>query len=586
MSEIDHSTPLYVCKVDSAAEGYLEIFRHWGIEYVFGSPGSEYIPLWEALAKFSSQNKFPRYINARHESLALAMARGYTMATGVPQVVLLHVSFGLLHGAMEIKALFNENIPMIVIAGQNVTHEEEVWGGTPGPHYLAFSEVGGTQRLVQPYVKWCHVPSTNLNINYILSRALRLTMAEPRGPVFLLISRELLFEKLSQIQIPKKMQPPTSIQADPAAINALARQLLSAKNPIIYTRYLGRNPKTVEILVQLAELVSIPVVETPAYVNFPTNHPLHLGYDITLFQNEADMILVIDSSSWPPWYPPNKGLQSSKATITYIDLDPVQVNYPYWGYPADLLITGDSQLVLPALLRVLRRKIKEPSLERRNRYEQLKKQHSTLREKWRDEALAAQKDCPIDPKWFCHQLNQTIDDNTIIVNETITHWRTINRYLENNRVKSGTRFEGAGATASAGLGQGLGVALGLKLAHPNKTIIALEGDGCFHYNPVIPAFGLAQEYNLPFLTIIFDNQAYAAMKHHTRYYSTGYSVSTDTYYGVPQKPKVEYTKLIEAFNGYSAIVEDPNKIQSSIQQALSQVNKGKIALLDVILPEP
>ncbi len=588
MSEIDHSTSFVkVHKVDSAAEAYLEIFRHWGIKYVFGSPGSEYIPFWEALAKFSSLDKFPRYINARHESLALAMARGYTMGTGLPQVVLLHVSFGLLHGAMEIKAIFNENIPMIIIAGHNVTHEDEVWGGTPGPHYLAFSEVGGTQRLIQPYVKWCHEPSTNRNINYILSRALRLTMTEPRGPVFLSLSRELLFEKLSQIEIPTKIQPATSIQADPAAINTLAHQLLSATNPVIYTRYLGRNPKTVEILVQLAELLSIPVVETPAYMNFPTNHPLHLGYNIQPFLSEVDMIVVIDSSSWPPWYPPTKGLQSNKAIISYIDLDPTQLKYPYWGYPADLLITGDSQLVLPALLQILRKKIEDPTrVHRRERYNQLTIQHTKLREKWREEAYASQKNHPIDPKWFCHQLNQAIDKNTIIVNETITHWLTINKYLEKNRVKTGSRFEGAGATASAGLGQGLGVALGLKLAHPNKTIIALEGDGCFHYNPVIPAFGLAQEYNLPFLTIIFNNQAYAAMKHHSRYYSNGYAVSTETYYGVPQKPKVEYTKLLAAFNGYSAIIDDPDKIQSSLQQAISQVNKGKLALLDVILPEP
>ena len=507
MSTIDHSTSFAtVNKIDSAAEAYLEIFRHYGIQYVFGSPGSEYIPFWEALAKFSSLNKYPRYINARHESLALAMARGYTMATGMPQVVLLHVSFGLLHGAMEIKAIFNENIPMIIIAGHNVTHEEEVWGGSPGPHYLAFSEVGGTQRLVQPYVKWCHAPSSNLNINYILSRAFRLTMTEPRGPVFLLLSRELLFEKLSQIDIPTKIQPATSIQADPAAINALAQQLLTVTKPVIYTRYLGRNPKTVELLVQLAELLSIPVVETPTYMNFPTNHPLHLGYSIHPFLSEADMILVIDSSSWPPWYPPTKGLESSNAYITYIDLDPTQLKYPYWGYSADLLISGDSQLVLPALLQVLREKLKHSSKRKLTRFEQVKIQHTMLREKWREEAEANRQNRPIDPRWFCYQLNQEIDENTIIVNETITHWGTINKYLENNRIKPGTRFEGAGATASAGLGQGLGVALGLKLAYPHKTVIALEGDGCFHYNPVLPAFGLAQEHNLPFLTIIFDNQ--------------------------------------------------------------------------------
>ena len=272
---------------------------------------------------------------------------------------------------------------MIIIAGHNVTHEEEVWGGSPGPHYLAFSEVGGTQRLVQPYVKWCHAPSSNLNINYILSRAFRLTMTEPRGPVFLLLSRELLFEKLSQIDIPKKIQPATSIQADPAAINALAQQLLTVTKPVIYTRYLGRNPKTVELLVQLAELLSIPVVETPTYMNFPTNHPLHLGYSIQPFLSEADMILVIDSSSWPPWYPPTKGLESSNAYITYIDLDPTQLKYPYWGYSADLLISGDSQLVLPALLQVLREKLKHSSKRKLTRFEQVKIQHTMLREKWR-----------------------------------------------------------------------------------------------------------------------------------------------------------------------------------------------------------
>jgi acetolactate synthase-1/2/3 large subunit len=226
------------------------------------------------------------------------------------------------------------------------------------------------------------------------------------------------------------------------------------------------------------------------------------------------------------------------------------------------------------------------SRKRFERFEQCKAQHSLLREKWREEAYASQKNVPIDPRWFCYQLNQAIDENTIIVNETITHWHTINKYIEKNRVKPGSRFEGAGATASAGLGQGLGVALGLKLAHPNKTVIALEGDGSFHYNPVIPAFGLAQEYNLPFLTIIFNNQAYAAMKHHSRYYSNGYAVSTETYYGVPQKPKVEYTKILEAFNGYSAIVDDPDDIQSVLQQAISQVKKGRLVLLDVMLPEP
>ena len=164
-------------EVEGAAEGYLELFRRYNVDYVFGSPGSEYIPFWEFLAKSNIEGKGPNYVNARHEGIALAMAKGYTMATGRPQVVLLHVSFGLLHGAMEIKALYNDNIPMLIISGQNITHEEEVWGGSGGPHYLAFTEVGGTQKLVQHYVKWSTAPNTKLNISYILARVFRVALS-------------------------------------------------------------------------------------------------------------------------------------------------------------------------------------------------------------------------------------------------------------------------------------------------------------------------------------------------------------------------------------------------------------------------
>lgn len=132
----------------------------------------------------------------------------------------------------------------------------------------------------------------------------------------------------------------------------------------------------------------------------------------------------------------------------------------------------------------------------------------------------------------------------------------------------------------------MGVALGLKLAHPDETVVALESDGSFNYNPVPACFGLAQEYHLPFLTIIFDNQSYAAMKHHPRYYSDGWSVKTQTFYGVSEEPKPEYTKLAEAFGGYAEEVDDPEEVKPALLRGLNQVRKGRLALLDVILSKP
>lgn len=576
-------------EVEGAAEGYLELFRRYNVDYVFGSPGSEYIPFWEFLAKSSIEGKGPNYVNARHEGIALAMAKGYTMATGRPQVVLLHVSFGLLHGAMEIKALYNDNIPMLIISGQNITHEEEVWGGSGGPHYLAFTEVGGTQKLVQHYVKWSTAPNTNLNISYILARVFRVALSEPKGPVLILLSRELLFEKIKKMKMPIKINPPTSIQADPRALRKLAKLLIEADNPIIYTRYLGRNPNTVPSLVALADLLSIPVFETPAYMNFPTDHPLHLGYDLTPYLMDADLLLVIDSSGWPPWYPPRSILTSSKAKTVFMDVDPAQLKYPYWGYPADLLITSDSALAVPALIETLKPLVAQTQSSRKKIEERLDRwriEGERKRADWRQEALIAKDGKQIDARWLCYVLNELIDEDTIIVNETITHNRIINKYVEKNRVKLGNRFDGAGASASTGLGQGLGVALGLKLAKPDRTVIALEGDGCFNYNPVLAGFGLAQKYHLPFLTIIFDNQSYAAMKHHPKYYSEGWSVRENIYHGVYQEPKPEYTKLAEAFGGYAEMIEDPEAVKQALTRCLNHVKKGRLALLDVILPKP
>jgi len=188
---------------------------------------------------------------------------------------------------------------------------------------------------------------------------------------------------------------------------------------------------------------------------------------------------------------------------------------------------------------------------------------------------------PIDPLWLCYCIDKAIDHDTIIVNETITHGGLIHSLIESNRTRPGTRYEATGPIAHTGLGQGMGVALGVKLACPEKVVIALEGDGTFNYNPVLAAFGAAQEYSLPFMTIIYNNGCYAAMKGHQRYYQDGYSVTHDKYYGVGCGPVPVYAKLVEAYGGYSETVEDPARLPKALSQGIKETRRGKIVLLDV-----
>jgi acetolactate synthase-1/2/3 large subunit len=569
-------------KIDGAAEGYIELFNRYGVDYIFSSPGTEFVPFWEYLAKYNSQGKKPFYINTRHEAVSLTMAKGYAMATGKSQVVLTHVLVGLLHGAMELRALYTDNIPVVLLVGQTWTHDKEIHGGTPGSHYMSFTQIGGQPRVVEPYVKWSSTPTTNVNILDILARAFDIASSDIMGPVVIGISRELIFEKITKMRMPEMKPSPSKIQADPIIIKKLAKLLSEAESPLLYTRYLGRNHEAVSYLVDLADFLSIPVIETPGYMNFPSNHPLHLGYNIFPYIEESDLILVIDSSSWPPWYPPKSIRDISKAKIVFMDLDPLQRKYPSYTYPADMLITADSSLALPVLLEEL----KELKIDH---YDELKKrrkywtvEHRRLRKLWEKEALEARNCTPIDPRWLCYMINKVLDENTRTVHETITHGVLVSKYIEVNRIKPGNHFQAMGPVVHSGLGQGLGVSLGVKLSDPEKTVIALEGDGSFNYNPVHACFGLSQEYNIPFLTVLFDNESYAAMNQHKVFYPDGYAVREGRFYGV-SIPRPDYVKLTETFGGYGELVEDPANIKSAILDALEHTKNGSLALLDVLI---
>jgi acetolactate synthase-1/2/3 large subunit len=418
-----------------------------------------------------------------------------------------------------------------------------------------------------------------------MARAFDIASSDIQGPVVLGLARELIFEKVTRMRMPEKKPHPSRIQADPAAIRKLAELLAEAESPLVYTRHLGRNHGAVASLVELADLLSMPVFETPGYMNFPTDHPMHMGYNIAPYSAESDLILVIDSSSWPPWYPPTSIRETSKAKIVFMDLDPLQGRYPSYTYPADMLIAADSALALPALKEELRGIMDVSSDQMSERRDRWAAEHNRLREGWAREALDSRDDMPIDPRWLCYVVNKVLDGDTRTVHETITHGGLVSKYVEANRVSPGNHFQAMGPVVHSGLGQGLGVSLGVKLSDPGKTVVALEGDGSFNYNPVHACFGLSQEYQIPFVTVLFDNKSYAAMKQHSMYYPEGYSVKEGRYYGV-DIPKLDYVKLAEAFGGYGEVVNDPAEVESALLRALEQERNGRLALLDVIIKGP
>ena len=564
----------------SGAEAMLEILRNYKVEYIFASPGSEWPPLWEQLAKQKALGQpGPQYLNTRHENLAIGMAMGYAKVTGRLPFVLLHTTVGTLHGAMALRAAYHEQVPMLVCAGESVGF------GEGGGDYVGFqwqrflADRGGPARMADPYVKWSFGVNTKVVLPGSIHRACQLAMASPQGPVFLSIPFEYLVEEMVSTA-PASYTWPTPPRADTPSLEEIARLLTESQNPVIITEYAGQQRAGLEKLVELAELVGAPVVESqaPGFVNFPRTHPLHGGYEARPYLKEADLVVLVAAVG--PWYPPSAG-PSSATKVVVIDDNPLRADAPYWGYQADVCVTSEVVSALSTLVQAVKERVARNEAfiqQRQQRIARWSRRNQERRQAWREEAQAVKERVAIDTRWLCHEINQVLPQDALVVQETITSHAAILRYLE--ALQPGSYINGL----SGGLGLGMGIALGAKCAAPDKLVMALIGDGSFNYNPVLAALGCAQECRLPTLTVLFNNQGYLSMKMGTQQlYPQGWAMKTNTFYGAPITPRPDYASLARAFDGYGETVEDPGEIRPALQRALEAVRGGRAALVDVVL---
>ena len=340
--------------------------------------------------------------------------------------------------------------------------------------------------------------------------------------------------------------------------------MLSAERPLIVTSSLGRNTEAVEELVRLSERLAIPVIEAaPNYINFPANHPLHVGYQWnTPGQNqvlaEADLILVIDSDV--PWIPmKNKPNKDSK--IYYIDVDPLKERIPLWYIPSESFIRADSHVALQQLNGCLNElEIDKEAVN--DRFRIFSKIHRDQRIEWREAEKLVDPDT-ITPAYLTACVREVIDKDTIILNEAITNYETVNKHLGRNQ--PGTYFTSGGSS----LGWNGGAAIGAKLAAPDKTVISLTGDGTYIFSNPTPVHWMSRKYNAPFLTIIFNNRGWGAPRMSTLgVHPNGIANQTDQFW-VNFDPTVEYSKVAEAAGGaYARKVDNPSEVKEALSRSI------------------
>jgi thiamine pyrophosphate-dependent acetolactate synthase large subunit-like protein len=206
----------------ASGEGMLDVFRAYGVDYVFSSPGSEWPALWDALARTEVEGVAPRYINARHEMVAIGVAMGYYRQARRLPVVLLHTGVGTAHAAMELRAARTERIPMVVMAGEGNAFGESP-GRDPGAQWYRYlADVGGPAELAGPFVKRAHTVGSEPVLLNMVADACRLSLTPPHGPVFLGVPMEWTLAPDATHVPPAVAPPPAPLQASPADLDRVA----------------------------------------------------------------------------------------------------------------------------------------------------------------------------------------------------------------------------------------------------------------------------------------------------------------------------------------------------------------------------
>jgi acetolactate synthase-1/2/3 large subunit len=393
-------------------------------------------------------------------------------------------------------------------------------------------------------------------------------------------AREVMEEEVPPVAIDRRHWQPTAPAALPDdAVAMLARALATAKRPLVVTSYLGRNPRAVGELVRLCDRLAVGVLESvPNYLNLPTHHPLYQGNQWNQpRQNSAlaaaDLVLVLDSDV--PWIPA-VSRPAADAAIYHIDIDPLKQQMPLWYIPALASFRADAETALGQINRALEGIAADPGLVADRRA------HWTDRHAARDAELAALEAprAELTGEYLTACVRAHADDETIVLNEGISHYHTIIDHMARDR--PGSLFTSGGGS----LGWNGGAALGAKLAFPDRTVMALTGDGSYMFSVPSSVHWMARHYKTPFLQVVYNNRGWKSPKLSTlAVHPDGYA-SRANEIGVSFDPPPDYAGIAAAAGGALALtVKTPEEVAPALERAMHAVRVEKrAAVIDAWVP--
>jgi acetolactate synthase-1/2/3 large subunit len=451
----------------TGAEALIRSLEMENVEIMFGLPGGCILPAYDPLLKSSI-----RHVLVRHEQGAGHMAQGYAHVTGRPGVAMVTSGPAATNMVTPLCDAFMDSIPMICITGQVPTT-------AIGTDAFQECDTVGITRSVTKHNELIMHPD---DIPMAVRQAFHIATTGRPGPVLLDVPKDVLQNTMTwswptdeEVVASLPGYKPTT-KGHPKMIKEAAKLILAAEKPLLYIGGGVLKARAADVVRELAELLQIPVVTTlMARGAFPDNHPLCLGMPgmhgnataITAMQKSD--LLINFGARFDDRVTGKVSTFAPDAKVIHVDIDPAEqgkVRKP------DVPIVGDCRIVVEEILKSVQELLAEGSTQ--VNIDPWRSKVSGWREKFPVAYDQSEPGGRLKPQFCLEKLRDAAPDGTIVVSGVGQHQMWTSLFWKFNEPYTWVNSGGLGT-----MGFSVPAAIGAKAARPDRTVWAIDGDGCF-----------------------------------------------------------------------------------------------------------
>ncbi|MBT5415809.1 MAG: thiamine pyrophosphate-binding protein, partial [Rhodospirillaceae bacterium] len=522
------------------------------------NPGTTELPLMDAVGKQTEM----KYVLGLQESIVVAMADGFSRASGRLSACNVHVAPGLGNAMGAIYNAKFSRTPMIVTAGQ-----QEVGHGLTEP--LLYDPL---VPIAEPLVKWAIEITRLEDLPRVVRRAAKIATTPPMGPVFFSLPGDILNDEKG-IELGRPTRVDAAGRPSDAALDRLAERLLAARSPAIIAGNEVVTSDAFEEIARFAEALGAPAYQqtVPFGAHYPSTHPCFMGAlprnqgRVREILGEHDLLVVAgaDVLRMSVW---------SRTDPLPPDMPLVQIGLDDWelgkNYPAEIALRSDLKETLAVLTPLLQAKggdnHAQAAKARVTAFEA--KNWSVRRAQRRQEVQALAGDTPIAPEWLMLQIAEAIPKNAVVVEEGLSSTTSLLQFLPFRDPY------GYHAFASGGIGWAMAASVGIQIARPERPVVAVIGDGSALFS--IQALWTAAHLDLPITYVIPNNRGYRILKQRLLSFH-----GNKNYVGMDlMDPEIDFVGLATSLGVEAERIADPAAIRPAIE---ASVAAARPRLLDI-----